>query len=359
MTGQDTIPFRILFVGPEYNGSDSGGLARAFRQLGHLVKVVDETQYSFRLSGQLIHRVIGRAFRPVAVREMGREILRQSRLFKPHFVLVFKGSLVPPWALRELRQNGVYLINFYPDVSVMCHGALIPQCLPLYDHIFTTKTFGIADMQALLKVRSAEFLPHGFEPGLHRPMRISREALAWIGADVSFIGTWSPKKTAYMETVAKMLPNMHIRIWGGQWEKAGSTVLQPLIMGHEIWGDLYPLAIQCTKINIAILSEIRKGASSGDLITARTFQIPACGGFMLHERTNELLEYYKEDDEVACFTTPEELADKTQYYLSHEEERERIRLAGYKRCIADNSLVSRAEVIVRHYMMHSPNMDDE
>lgn len=70
---------------------------------------------------------------------------------------------------------------------------------------------------------------------------------------------------------------------------------------------------------------------------------------MLHERTEELRDYFIEGEEVACFSTPEEMADKVEYYLKHENERERLRLAGHRRCVAENSLVRRAMRIVEHY----------
>ena len=352
MNIKSTATFRILVTGAEFHGSDSGGLARAFRRLGHLVQIVDEDRYSPAFLG-FIPRLIRKAIRPVSVREFNREILRQCESFEPHFVLVCKGTMVAPWALLQLKQKGRYLMNFYPDVSFMCHGPLIPQCLPIYDHIFTTKTFGIADMKSQLNVTNSEFIPHGFDPDLHRLMTISSEDMERFGVDASFIGTWSPKKTAFLAELAKTLPGIHLRVWGSQWEKADSPSLKPHIAGVTVTGDIFPFMLQCTKINIAILSEARAGASSGDLITSRTFHIPASGGFMLHERTDELLEYYNEGEEVACFSTPEEMAEKVKYYLDHEDERERIRLAGHRRCVAENSFDHRARKIVELYSERS------
>lgn len=349
MKDQDSCSLRILFIGPEFHGSNSGGLSRAFRHLGHCVQIIDEERYSFRISDRFFPRVIGRIFRPLSILEIGRDILRQCALFNPHFVLVFKGTFVAPWVLIALKKMGIYLINFYPDVSVMCHGPLIPQCLPLYDHVFTTKSFGMKDMLKNANVQSAEFIPHGFDSDLSRPLQISPEDRVRLSADVSFIGTWSPKKTEYLEILANTLPDVHMRIWGMQWEKACSSILKSRIMGVEIIGDLYPMALQCAKVNIALLSERRKGSSSGDLITSRTFNIPACGAFMLHERTDEFLQYFEEGIDAACFSTPQEMVEKVKYYIIHDDEREKIRLSGYSRCIAENSLIHRAKVIVDHY----------
>src|SRR5207237_639841 len=84
-----------------------------------------------------------------------------------------------------------------------------------------------------------------------------------------------------------------------------------------------------------------------DETTTRTYEIPACGGFMLHERNEEVLELYEEGKEIACFDSAEELREKILYYLRHQQERERIALAGYKRCVPAYSYDNRMSEIVR------------
>lgn len=350
MSKRDSRILRILFVGPQSVGSNSLSLANAFRKLGHFVQAVDEDYYEIRLGKNIFGRCLNRLTRPMRSRALGEQVLLQSKILKPDLLVVFKGFLMAPSYLRELKRQGVYLINFYPDVSMIGHSVLIPKCLPLYDHIFTTKSFGIRDMKNRVQIKSIEYLPHGFDPDLEYPHRISHEIKNNLGSDVSFIGTWSTKKATYLECVAKSLPDIQLRIWGAQWEKAQSPLLKSKIVGHEVFGDFYSMAIQCSKISIAILSEIRPGASSGDLTTSRTFEIPAIGGFMLHERTDELLKYYKEGKEVACFSSPSELAEKCNYYLNHEQERNKMKEAGTQRCLKENSIVVRAEKIIEHFI---------
>ena len=278
-----------------------------------------------------------------------RAVLDEVEVFRPDCVLVFKGNGVSPALLRDLRARGLCLVNFYPDVSFLCHGKDVREGLALYHHIFTTKSFGIADMQRILGLESAEFLPHGFDPDIHRPLCVRPDDMEALGADASFIGTWSPKKEAMLASLAAVSPHIRLRIWGSQWEKATAPQIRGVVGGRHLLGDTYPLAIGASRINIAILSEQREGASSGDLTTSRTFHIPASGGFMLHERTHELLQFYDEGKEVACFGSAEELVEKTRYYLDNEEEREAIRLAGHRRCVAENSLDGRATRIVQWF----------
>jgi spore maturation protein CgeB len=68
----------------------------------------------------------------------------------------------------------------------------------------------------------------------------------------------------------------------------------------------------------------------------RTFEVPACGGFMLAERTQEHLEIFKEDEEIVCFSTVEELVDKVRYYSNNDRARQTIAKAGYERVLNDH-----------------------
>ena len=77
------------------------------------------------------------------------------------------------------------------------------------------------------------------------------------------------------------------------------------------------------------LSFLRK--ANRDLHTSRTFEIPACGGFQLSERTEEVLNFFEEGKEIECFSSLDELRDKITYYLKHESRRLRIAAAGLER----------------------------
>lgn len=60
----------------------------------------------------------------------------------------------------------------------------------------------------------------------------------------------------------------------------------------------------------------------------RHWVIPACGGFSLSERYPQCEEFYPEGTRVYFDTIPEAI-EKIKYYLSHPEEREKIRKAGH------------------------------
>ena len=337
---------RVLAVGPLWRGSNAGGLFRALSRAGCLLEVIDEFYYVSLQTRRKLTKILERLVRPLQEDEFNNAIVKRIDTFRPDVILVYKGVFVRPDTLKYAKAHNCKLVLFYPDVSMTVHGANIPNSIPLYDLVFTTKTFGITDMRDKYGVKNAVFIPHGFDPDIHRPLMIGKEEKEIFGCDVSFIGTWSAKKEQWLAHLKESLPEIDLKIWGDQWNKTTAQSLKASIQGKPIVGDLYALAIQCSTINLGVLSEQVSGASSGDLITSRTFHITGASGFMLHERNEESVLYYKEDKESGFFDGPEELVTKVKYYLDNAEVREEIRIAGHKRAMADHSLDARAKVII-------------
>ena len=331
-----TKSLRILCVGETWFGSDARAAFAALQRLGHSVHIIDESHFVPIEWQSLRGRAIRKLFRRTMVGELTARIIQSMRIFRPDVLFVFKGNFVSPDVLRAARARGTLCFNYYPDVSFLTHGPEIPHALPLYDHVFNAKTFGIADMQKI-GVRSISFLAPGFDPELHRPVTLTGQDSEHFGCDVSFIGTWSPKKEAILAKVRETAPDIRMRIWGYQWEQRQTKSLDDkTVMGVGIIGGDYARAICASSISLGLLSEARTGSSSGDLITARTFQIPACGTFMLHERNAEVATYFEEGRDAEFFSTPEELVKKVRAYIADPVARKRVAAAGLERSLSSD-----------------------
>lgn len=347
-------PRRILFVGEQWSGSNAASVERALRRAGHVVAVVDPQILRLENDPPLLLRAAGRVLRRWLRDEVGRQVLLVADSFAVDMMVVYKGNQLPRWALESVKGRGVYCLNVWPDGSMTIHGSEIRECLPLYDRILTTKSFGPRDLRELGIATPIEFMPDVYDPDLERIVQPQEADLATMGCDVGFIGAWSPKKAGYLRFLVEQLPDVRVRVWGNQWAVWGNSLekLARVVEGRPVVGDLYALAVACTKINMGLLTEIRPGASSGDVTTSRTFEIPACGGFMLHERTDEILSLFEEGAEIACFGDETEMVEKIRYYLLHNEEREKIRRAGHERCVAEYSVDGLAALIIRRYEEH-------
>lgn len=340
---------RILTTALTWQGANDYAFLRAFRTAGHSVANISPEPFRGTGWNGALLKVAKRVLQPALVRAYNERILKEAGNLRPDLFFVFKGPLIESRTLRCLREAGTVCIQFYPDVSFRVHGPYLSEALKEYDWVFTTKSFGLKDMQEQLGVTNASFLPHGFDPETHRKWTLSDRDLAEYSCDVSFIGTWSPKKTEIIRKLAEAVPGRSLRVWGDQWEKAGK-IKDVQVMGRGILGPEYARAIRASSINLGLLSERRAGASDGDQITSRTFHIPASGGFLLHERTEEALRYFEENVEAAFFEGDEELAEKVSYFLDHEDQRERIAEAGYQKSQRSGySIRDRVQVIIEKY----------
>lgn len=338
--------YRILCVGERWHGSDARSAFESLRRLGHSVLALDEEQYVSTRWRSTWGRVLRRCLQRWMVHELTVDVMRWQKRFQPDLLFVFKGNWVEPELLRQVRANGVVSANFYPDISFQGHTPYTRASMPHYDHIFTTKAFGVRDLREKWGLNQATFVRWGFDPDLHRPVALGEADRQRYGCDVAFIGTWSPKKEKALAAMRVALPEVRLRVWGCQWEKAHAASLTPCIMKTEVIGDEYVKAICGSRICLGLLTEVWGGACSGDLVTARTFQIPACGSLMLHERTSEVLGYFEEGKEIACFGSAEELVGQVRHYLSRPKEIDATAAAGRRRSLESGySLDERMRVV--------------
>lgn len=93
-----------------------------------------------------------------------------------------------------------------------------------------------------------------------------------------------------------------------------------------------PQVFRTSKININItLRSIVSG------IPLRALDIMGAGGFLLSNYQPELAEYFIDGQEVVMFESKEDMLAKVNYYLQHEEQRQKIAYRGWKKVQEDFS----------------------
>jgi spore maturation protein CgeB len=349
---------KILFQGCNWYGSCARACCMALRRLG--CEVVDiDYETVFPQLRQKTSRAILRLLHQRFVREYNDLLIETASWFKPDVFLAFKGLSIETTTLERLRKAGVTLYNYYPDPSpfqVDNNARTVIDSLWDYDCVFYTKRQWIGQ-PFLDKFRKSVFVPHGYDPEVHRPWSLDARDQLDYGHDVSVIAAHSNHKEKILGELISLMPALDLAIWGNGWEeRCQSPRLKPYIRGYAVTGSAYAKAICAAKINLALMNGFPPGFE--DQTTTRTYEISACGGFMLHERSAELLTLFAENNEMACFETTEELATKIEYYLAHAEERNKIARAGYRRCVPAYSYDNRmGEVLAWHFQALPPASD--
>lgn len=87
-----------------------------------------------------------------------------------------------------------------------------------------------------------------------------------------------------------------------------------------------PFLYRRSKINLNITC---RSIVSG--MPMRILDVMASGGFLVSNYQQELAEYFVPDEEVVLYESMDDLRQKLQYYLTHDEERKRIAENGYRK----------------------------
>lgn len=342
---------RIAVIGSQWFGSSAAGVAGGFRQLNHEVHTLDPTNTIPDFRNRRL-RALRAVAMPVLVTEFNRRIINLVEELNPHFVLACKGSWIKRETVLKTQRLGVPFYNYYPDPSLTLHDVYLKEAATAYTHIFTTKSFHMGKLSQEIPIRSLSFLHHGYSSDVHRPMPLASSDLPRIGADVSLVGSFSLQKQQWLSAIKRSVPHATMRIWGRGWEACGDPLLTDSIMGRGVLGSAYAKVVTATKINLGLMHGVHSKANEKDNVSTRSFEIPAIGGFMLHERNDEIRDLYEEDLEAAFFDTPEELAQQVRRFLADDESRARIANAGHRRCVPAYSYDERVKGIISHYIAH-------
>lgn len=242
-------------------------------------------------------------------------------------VWIDKGITINPETLNYIKKHMpiARIVSYTADNMALRHNQSqnFVECIPLYDIHFTTKSYIIEDMRKLGAVW-VEFTNKHYEQSFHYPRTLTEEELLRLGGDVGFVGAWEKERCDSILYLAKN--GIKVKVFGDARWKAYENI-ENIEIKPGIFSEDYSKALQAFKISLCFLRKM-----NADMQTSRTMEIPACGGFMMAERTKEHLELFDEGKEAEYFSTDEELLEKCRYYLSHERERKRIAEAGNLRC---------------------------
>jgi spore maturation protein CgeB len=331
-----------IVMGAEFwFGATGAGLAHGFRQLGWDVSEVDLRDHLVTGRTRAL-RIAARALHGECRASYNRTVLEAVDALNPRAFLTVKGSLLSPQTLEAVRRRGVTTVNYYPDFH-FDYAALDPATFPLYDLFFTTKSFQVEHLRARLGADRVRFLHHGFSSLVHRP-RLETVAEEDFVADVLYVGNHSSYKERWLAALAKGLPGVRLTVLGHGWATSLSE-LAGIVKGPALVGDSYARILQRARINLAIHSGPHGPTNWKDRVSTRTFEIPACRGFMLHVDNDEVRGLFEPAAEIDVFSSDEELRQKIVHYLAHPEQRAHMIERAFKRCVPAYSYDERAGAI--------------
>jgi spore maturation protein CgeB len=256
-------------------------------------------------------------------------ILRRASEGPVDLLWIDKGLAIRPDTLlrfRSLKPQSALVFYSPDDMGNPVNQSLrYLESIPLYDLHVTTKSYNCEELRDL-GARDVLFVNNAYDPAVHRKFELAPAEREQLAASVGFIGYFENDRADHIRGLARA--GLAVTVRGPGWRKLRGAHQNLRIRESYLEGMEYSKAINATLINLAFLRKANR-----DLQTTRSIEIPACGAFMLAERTDEHLRLFSEGKEAEFFGSFDELLAKCQYYLTHPIERERISAAGLRRCV--------------------------
>jgi len=361
-------------------------LLLALQSLGH-----DVVEFQYDLSETFRHLdktdpldlLFIRKNRPKVTSELLRQLrLRHSERPFDLFFSYFYDACILPDAIEEIKSLGIKTVNWYCNSSYQLH--LVSEIAPHYDWCFIPEKFRMEDYTRL--GANPIHVGEAANPDVYVPLDLPKDY------DVTFVGQAYGERPALINYLLQN--GVDVKVWGYGWspyivgtrlkdrlprvQRIGNVLLkmttresrravlskmrryfgrpmmqkviaQPLLAPGIYGGILHDEQM----IKIFSRSRINLGFSAcGDThlsdqrvvqVRLRDFEVPMTGGFYLVEYMEELEQFYEIGKEIACYRNREELLDKVRYYLSHDTERESIRIAGMRRARTEHTWQKRFE----------------
>jgi spore maturation protein CgeB len=293
----------------------------------HEFRFLDEADF-IKSSRSIAERIADRvAGRPLSgYQQLNRAMVELAAAFSPDMILIGKGRWFTPAALGAAAKiSGAMLVNWATDdpFNRIDSSRELLKSIPLYDLYVCTKKNIMTDVRRG-GCANVAYVRFGYKPEVHFPeLPANDEERDRYACDVMFIGGCDPHRSAYFEALIRAMPEVKLRLYGMYWERV--RALRPCARGFAVARD-YRLAIGGAKIAVNLVRRANR-----DDHVMRTFEIPACGGFMLTERSSTHEELFAEDNEAAFFGSPDEFVAKVRSYLGRDEDRARIAATGYRK----------------------------
>lgn len=331
------------------------------------------------------------------------ELLRQIKIAhkeKPIdlFFSYFFDVCVMPQAIDEIRAMGIKTVNWYCNGSYQLH--MVAEIAPHYDWCLVPEKFRLSDYIAM--GANPIYCQEAANPNVYKPYSLPVEFdVTFVGqaygerpSYIEYllnrgidIRVWGSGWQAYSrrsqvsdssaeharqqsnshyqlrralhvgrrlltlsgwQTLAQRLnnPPRHSVSEQNAEDKQSSTLFLPDKALGGVLPDLEMIQMYSrSKINLGFSTCGNTHQTENRIlqIRLRDFEVPMSGGFYMVEYIEELEEFFNIGKEIVCYTNSEDLADKIQYYLAHDTEREAIRTAGYERCRRDHTWHKRFE----------------
>ena len=317
----------ILYIGSLNIHSNAYRRFSALKSMGNIVTGVDIDSFIYKGAFIKFHHHLN--FGP-GILALNKEILGAVKKKVPDIIWVDNRTFLIESTLKKIQKTSpdIKIINLITDDatgSLKYQWRLCLKTAKYYDFHFVQRSVNIPELKKYGANR-AELCYRSYDPEFHRPVILSDSDKLKYKTKVGFIGTYEKDREEY---IAYLIKNgITVTVTGDGWPGCSQwPFIKPYYKGPSIYGEPYIKTINGMDISLHFLRHENR-----DEQDSRTFEIPACGVFMLAEKTALHLSLFEDGKEAVFFDTKEELLEKILFYMDNAAAREKISNAGLARC---------------------------
>ncbi|GGF98704.1 CgeB family protein [Paenibacillus abyssi] len=258
---------------------------------------------------------------------------------RPDLVLVLNGVVLPAEKVAQLRQAGFKTAVWFTDDPYYTDWTI--AIAPRYDYVFTLE-LNCLPFYRQLGCEQVYYLPFAVNPAVFHPKRVptSRQS------DICFIGTAFWNRVELVDRLTPILAQRKVMIAGWWWDRLKNYDLlaDKIKLGDWLSPEETASYYNGAKIVINLhraFDDETLNANSRKIpavsVNPRTFEISGCGTLQLSDIRQDMHHLYHPGTEIDTYVSDDELIQKIDYYLRHEEERQRVALGGFMRTRKDHT----------------------
>jgi spore maturation protein CgeB len=266
-----------------------------------------------------------------------QDLVALCKTYSPDLVLAFTGLNISPAQLQAIRRlqflspKKIILAAWFVDDPYWTD--VTARLAPLFDVVFTIET-GCVSFYKTIGCKRVYFLPLAVDPNFFYPKNVNVS----YQTDILFVGTAFPNRILFFNQLTDYLLRKNFLISGMGWDRLhGYTQLKDKIrlnewMSPEETANYYNGAKIVINLHRAQGDE-RFNRNSRKLpahsVNVRTFEISACSTLQLTDQREDLPLFYTPNHDLITYASPQELIEKAEFYLQHEQERRKLAKQGF------------------------------
>ena len=305
---------KIFIEGPHWTGRWTEIIADSLRQTGHTVGINYHNRKTLQdrlvLAGKTLLQGANRKTAWIARHR--RQLLEAMSHDHWDALLSIQGTVDQQTLMQCRRQSpGLKVYFWWGDILTEQARIRISQAAEFSEQLLVSGK-GTFDRLSLIYPEQLRYFPFGVSRRFHRVDNLSARDRQRFSAEVSFVGTCYPVRCKLIRYLNTQL-DTPVRVWGRGWRHCkgvrshGALTLADSLKVHA-----------CSSIALNL-----HHADTDNGCNMKYYEIPAAGGFQICDWQPLLEETALGRQTVGCRSLAE-FAEKTRYYLAHEQERQQL-----------------------------------